>query len=65
MKSKRDAKEKVYRDEILSKALEDGAGWGCYHFGNLKINKLAYKNTFLKSTKESNGEQYIVCSGKY
>ncbi len=65
MKGKPDAKWKMFRDEILSKALKDGTGWVDYHFENPKTKKSAHKNTFLKLTKGSNGKQYIVCSGKY
>ncbi len=65
MKGKPDAKGKMFRDEVLSKALRDGTGWVDYNFKNPKTKKLAHKNTFLKLSKGSNGEQYIVCSGKY
>lgn len=65
MKGKPDAKGKLYRDEILAKALKDGSGWVDYYYENPKTKKLAHKNTFLKLVKGSDGKDYIVCSGKY
>ncbi len=64
-KGKPDAKGKLFRDEILAKALTNGSGWVDYHFENPKTKKLAHKNTFFRLAKGSNGEEYIVCSGKY
>ena len=65
MKGKPDAKGKLFRDEILAKALKDGTGWVEYHYENPKTKKLAHKTTFLKLVKGSDGKDYIVCSGKY
>ena len=65
MKGKPDAKGKMFRDEILAKALKDGSGWVDYHFENPKTKKLAHKNTFFKLVKGSDGKDYIVCCGKY
>ena len=65
MKGKPDVKGKLYRDEILAKALKDGSGWVDYYFENPKTKKVAHKNTFLKLVKGNNGKDYIVCSGKY
>jgi polar amino acid transport system substrate-binding protein len=64
-KGKPDSKGKMFRDEILAKALKDGSGWVDYHFENPKTKMIAHKNTFFKLAKGSNGEDYIVCSGKY
>ena len=64
-KGKPDAKGKMFRDEILAKALKDGSGWVDYYFENPKTKKLAHKNTYFELVKGSNGKDYIVCSGKY
>lgn len=64
-KGKPDAKGKLFRDEILAKALKDGSGWIDYYFENPKTKELAHKNTFFKLVKGSDGKDYIVCSGKY
>ena len=64
-KGKPDSKGKMFRDEILAKALKDGTGWVDYHFENPKTKKIAHKNTFFKLAKGSNGVDYIVCCGKY
>ena len=64
-KGKPDAKGKMFRDEILAKALKDGSGWVDYYFENPKTKQLAHKNTFFKLVKGSNGVDYIICSGKY
>ena len=64
-KGKPDAKGKMFRDEILAKALKDGSGWVDYYFENPKTKKLAHKNSFVKLVKGSNGVDYIIGCGKY
>jgi polar amino acid transport system substrate-binding protein len=64
-RGKPDVKGNLFRDEILAVALTDGSGWVDYWFENPKTKKLAHKNTYVFLARGSNGEDYIVCSGKY
>lgn len=65
VKGKPDAKGKMFRDEMLAKALKDGEGWVDYYFENPKTKELAHKNTYFELAKGSDGKNYLVGSGKY
>lgn len=65
LKGKPDAKGKLFRDEILEKALKDGSGWVDYYFVNPKTNELAHKISYFELVRGSDGKDYIIGSGKY
>ncbi|WAI00540.1 transporter substrate-binding domain-containing protein [Methanogenium organophilum] len=54
-----------FRDEIRSGALQNGTGWVEYVFLDPEESGLYNKMTFYRLTQGSDGQQYIVCSGKY
>lgn len=62
---KTDAAGKPFRDEIVSGALANGVGWEDYIYTKPDQSGLYYKTTYYKLVTGSNGELYIVCSGKY
>lgn len=65
VKGKPDVKGKMFRDEMLAKALSDGSGWVDYYFANPKTKQVAHKTTYFELAKGSDGKRYIVGSGKY
>jgi len=64
-KGKTDINGKAFRDEIVSRALQNGGGWEDYVYTNPGESGLYYKTTYFKSAKGSDGKTYIVCSGKF
>jgi polar amino acid transport system substrate-binding protein len=60
-----DVTGKPFRDEIRSGALQNGTGWVEYVFLDPEESGLYNKTTFYRLTQGSDGQQYIVCSGKY
>ena len=60
-----DINGKLFRDEILDRALIDGSGWVDYHFENPNSKEIQKKKTYFVLTTGRNGEKYIVCCGKY
>ena len=65
MKGKPDIKGKMFRDEFVAVARKDGSGWVDYYFLNPKTQKEEHKTSFIKLVKGSDGNEYIVGSGKY
>jgi polar amino acid transport system substrate-binding protein len=65
MKGKPDIKGKLFRDEFVAVARKDGSGWVDYYFLNPKTKKEEHKTSFIKLVKGSDGNEYIVGSGKY
>ena len=65
VKGKPDVKGKMFRDEILDKALTDGSGWVDYYFANPKTEEVEHKNTYFELATGSDGKKYIIGSGKY
>lgn len=64
-KGKPDFKGKMFRDEIVENALKDTAGWVNYFYRNPGKKGLRPKTTYFKLVTGSDGNQYVVCSGKY
>jgi polar amino acid transport system substrate-binding protein len=64
-KGKTDAAGKPFRDEIVNGALANGEGWEDYIYTKPDQSGLYYKTTYYKLITGSDGEHYIVCSGKY
>ncbi len=64
-KGKPDAAGKLFRDEILAGALDQGTGWVDYIYTKPDKSGLYKKTTYYKLTTGSDGEQYVVCAGKY
>ena len=65
LKGKPDVSGKMFRDEILAGALNNGTGWVDYIYTKPGQGGLYYKTTYYKLTTGSDGELYIVCAGKY
>ncbi len=65
MKGKPDVSGKMFRDEILAGALNNGTGWVDYIYTKPGQGGLYYKTTYYKLTTGRDGELYIVCAGKY
>jgi len=65
MKGKPDIKGKMFRDEFVAVTRKDGSGWVDYYFLNPKSKKEEHKTSFVKLVKGSDGNEYIVGSGKY
>ncbi len=64
-KGKTDASGKEFADETVRAAEENGNGWVDYIWTNPVKSGLYYKTAYYKLTRGSDGEQYIVCAGKY
>lgn len=64
-KGKTDASGKKFADETVKAALENGTGWEDYIWTNPAKSGLYYKTAYYKLTRGSDGNQYIVCAGKY
>jgi polar amino acid transport system substrate-binding protein len=65
LRGKPDVNGKLFRDEILATALEDGSGWVDYHFKNPKTGEVTHKVSYFELVTGSDGRDYIVGSGKY
>ena len=64
-KGKPDAAGKLFRDDILTGALEHGEGWVGYIHTKPGERLTRQKSTFYKRVTGSDGNTYIVCSGRY
>ncbi|MBT4401349.1 MAG: transporter substrate-binding domain-containing protein [Bacteroidetes bacterium] len=64
-KGKPDVTGKLFRDEILAGALEEGSGWVDYIYTKPDQSGLYLKTTYFTLTTGSDGKQYIVCAGRY
>ena len=65
LKGKPDVKGKMFREEMLEKALKHGSGWVDYHYFNPKTRQNTLKTSYFELAHGSDGIQYIVGSGKY
>ena len=65
VKDKPDIKGKMFRNEFQAVTRRDGSGWVDYYFLNPKTKKEEHKTSFVKLVKGSDGNEYIVGSGKY
>ncbi len=63
-KGKPDIKGKKFRDEIVEKALKEGAGWTDYTYQKPGDQGLFQKTAYGKLV-EKDGKKYIVVSGMY
>jgi polar amino acid transport system substrate-binding protein len=64
-KGKTDAAGKAFRDEIIRGALAHGTGWEDYIYTKPDQSGLYYKTTYYKLCNASDGNQYVVCAGRY
>lgn len=62
---KPDAKGKMFRDEIVERAMKDGTGWVFYQYQKPGGNGVFPKMTFFTRVVGGDGKTYIVCAGKY
>ncbi len=60
-----DVTGKLYRDEIVSGALQNGTGWVEYVYTNPAEPNLYYKTAYHQLVKGSDGNSYVVCCGNY
>ena len=65
LKGKPDVKGKMFREEMLEKALKDGRGWVEYHYRNPQTQRDARKLTYFELATGSDGKKYIVGCGRY
>ena len=65
LKGKPDVKGKMFREEMLEKALKDGKGWVKYHYFNPKTQQTMLKLSYFELANGSDGKNYIVGSGRY
>ena len=65
LKGKPDVKGKMFREEMLEKALKDGHGWVTYHYFNPKTKQATPKISYFELANGSDGKKYIVGSGRY
>jgi polar amino acid transport system substrate-binding protein len=65
LKGKPDVKGKMFREEMLEKALKNGSGWVDYHYPNPQTKKVARKYSYFELANGSDGKKYIIGSGKY
>jgi polar amino acid transport system substrate-binding protein len=65
LKGKPDLKGKMFREEMLEKALKDGKGWVKYHYFNPKTRQPTLKISYFELANGSDGKKYIVGSGRY
>jgi cytochrome c len=63
-KGKPDVKGKVFRDEIVGKALNEGSGWTYYSYQKPGSQDIHTKKTYGKLFKHGD-KNYIVCCGVY
>ena len=62
---KTDVTGKPFRFEILLGARENRTGWIDYVYSNPVEQNLYYKTTYYRLVEGSDGNEYVVCSGKY
>ncbi|MGV6827057.1 MAG: cache domain-containing protein [bacterium] len=62
---KPDTRGKLFREEMLDKAVNKGSGWVDYYYLNPKTQQEALKLSYFELVTGSDGKQYIVGSGKY
>jgi polar amino acid transport system substrate-binding protein len=65
MKGTPDVKGKLFREEMLEKALKHGNGWVDYYYPNPQTKKAARKNSYFELANGSDGKKYIIGSGRY
>lgn len=64
-KGKPDVRGKNFRDDIVNDALSKGTGWVDYSYQKPDDKGIFEKTTYYKLITGSDGEKYVVCSGKY
>lgn len=64
-KGKPDVKGKKFRDDIVNGALENGTGWVDYFYKKPEEKGIHQKTTYYKLVTGSDGNKYVVASGKY
>lgn len=65
MKGRGDVSGKMFRDEIVAGALEKGSGFVDYIFTDPTMSGLYHKATYYMLVVGSDGQEYVVCSGRY
>ncbi len=62
---KTDVKGKKFRNQIVNGAVKNGSGWVSYQYKKPKKNERYKKLTYYKLVTGSDGNRYVVASGKY
>jgi polar amino acid transport system substrate-binding protein len=65
MRGKTDVTGKPMRDLMVAQALANGTTWVNYLYTSPQESGLYRKTSYCRLTEGSDGNQYIVCSGKY
>jgi polar amino acid transport system substrate-binding protein len=65
MRGKADVSGKMFRDELVSGALQKGTGFVDYIWTSPSEEGLFYKTTYYRLVIGSDGVQYVVCAGRY
>jgi len=65
MSGKADVSGKLFRDELIAGALNNGTGWVDYIWTSPAAGGLFYKTTYYRLAIGSDGEKYVVCGGRY
>ena len=60
-----DAVGNLFRDQIRERSLREGSGWQDFVFTRPGSSGLFYKSAYFKLVTGSDGQQYIICSGRY
>ncbi len=64
-KGKPDVRGKKFRDDIVNGALKNGTGWVDYSYKKPEEKGIHQKTTYYKLVTGSDGNKYVVASGKY
>ena len=65
MKGKADAVGSLFRDQIVGGAFANGSGWVRYVYKEPSKSGLFQKATYYNLVAGSDGNQYVVCAGRY
>lgn len=65
VKGKPDVKGKMFRDEMVERALKGETGWVDYLYQKPGETGIHPKMTYFAKVMGSDGKTYIVCAGKY
>jgi len=65
MSGKGDVTGKMYRDEILKGAVDNGTGWVQYLISHPTLSGIFQKESYYRLVTGSDDIQYVVISGRY
>ena len=65
LRGKPDVRGKLFRDELVKVALENGHGWVDYHYQKPGETTFYEKTTYCERVVGSNGKVYVIACGRY